>query len=364
MEQAFSYSRSVLPQASAVSEAPSSILLMSLGGVVLDDIRIAERMVTSDSLGGAGTHATVGARIFTPSRPQDVGWKVKAGEDFPQEVEEKLRAWNISLDLRRVPGTMSPRNQLTYHDDSMGAKTFRYTTPPTSLTPSDLKGTTMLSARAFHFHVSPDLLQSQVTELLPLRLAEKLERPLILWEPTRPSCTKELLQSCTEAAGLVDLFSPNHDELAAFHGVPLPEFSRQTIEQLAQYFVDAGIGHDGAGIIAVRAAEHGCLVQARGIGPLWLPAFYEPEGVAINSKVIDTTGAGNAFLGGFAIGLLETGSPILAAHYGTVASSFMVEQVGLPRSTNDQNVGEKWNGVVVRERLEDYGARVALAKGD
>ena len=71
--------------------------------------------------------------------------------------------------------------------------------------------------------------------------------------------------------------------------------------------------------------------------------------------VVDVTGAGNAFLGGFAYGLkrhpynskvsqLET-----AALCGTVAASFAIEQVGVPK-VEEYSTGETWNGDVVEER--------------
>ena len=53
-------------------------------------------------------------------------------------------------------------------------------------------------------------------------------------------------------------------------------------------------------------------------------------------RVKDTTGGGNAFLGGYCLGLLQ--DPVLdqltvwenAAIYGSVAASFIIEQFGLP----------------------------------
>jgi sugar/nucleoside kinase (ribokinase family) len=332
----------------------AGIMFMSMGGAVLDEIWIGREKVASDSLGGAGVHATIGARLFLASRPQSLAWKLKAGEDFPRKVEDELQGWKILLDVSRIAGTLSSRNQLTHHDEFMGQKTFRYLVPATSLAPPDLKGSKLLHAEAYHFHVPPVILDQQVSDLLHMRADEGLDLPLILWEPTRPTCNKENLQTCTDLVKFVDVFSPNHDELAALHGITQSTFDHRMTEQLAQYFVDAGVGHDGLGIVVIRAGEHGCLVLGRGLGPIWLPPFYEKEGAFINAKVVDTTGAGNAFLGGFAIGLLESGNPVVAAHYGTVASSFMVEQIGLPKVRYDEEGGETWNGEVVRERLAVY----------
>jgi sugar/nucleoside kinase (ribokinase family) len=44
--------------------------------------------------------------------------------------------------------------------------------------------------------------------------------------------------------------------------------------------------------------------------------------------VLDVTGAGDAFCGGFLAGLLATGDPVAAAAHGVVSASFVVETRG------------------------------------
>jgi len=46
------------------------------------------------------------------------------------------------------------------------------------------------------------------------------------------------------------------------------------------------------------------------------------------ARVVDTTGAGDSFCGGFMVGLSETGNPVRAAMYGTVSASFAIEGYG------------------------------------
>jgi hypothetical protein len=88
-------------------------------------------------------------------------------------------------------------------------------------------------------------------------------------------------------------------------------------------------------------------------------------------EVIDPTGGGNAFLGGFSIALAR-GQPILeAAAWGSVAASFAIEQVGTPALTRRQEglegsaeKGELWNGVSVEDRLREFLKRCGLAAPD
>ena len=80
-------------------------------------------------------------------------------------------------------------------------------------------------------------------------------------------------------------------------------------------------------------------------------------------KVIDPTGGGNAFLGGLAVclarGISSEGLSIgeEAAAWGSVAASFAIEQVGIPKLETDGDK-ESWNGVEVAERLAEYKRRL------
>lgn len=342
---------------STVSQAQLEVAFASFGGAVLDEIRIADLTIAEDSLGGAGTHATLGARLFFPPG-ESVAWQLQAGEDFPAEVEGRLQQWGIQLSIHRMPGVRSTRNVITYHDQTLSSKTFRYLSPIISLEPRDIQGTELISAKAFHFHVHPKLLGHQILDLQSLRDFQNIDLPFILWEPTRPSCISANLEACFEAVKLVDVFSPNHDELAALHDKQFTTFHREDLEKLAQKFVDEGIGHFGNGTIVVRAGEHGSLVLSRTRDPVWLPPFYEPGGTLINPKVVDTTGAGNSFLGGFAAGYLATGDVVTAAQYGSVAASYMLEQVALPQMSYSDETGDLWNGTKVHERLKEYQRRL------
>lgn len=47
-----------------------------------------------------------------------------------------------------------------------------------------------------------------------------------------------------------------------------------------------------------------------------------------NTKLVDPTGAGDAFSGGYLAGLIETGDPVEAAVRGAVSASIIVETSG------------------------------------
>lgn len=100
----------------------------------------------------------------------------------------------------------------------------------------------------------------------------------------------------------------------------------------------------------------------------WVPAYWTSDHA---DRVVDVTGAGNGFLGGLCAGLDEglddrQGESttevelILAVIRGTIAASFIVEQVGLPVMTTNELGTEIWNDDLVRDRIE----RLERAVGD
>ncbi|KAL4942739.1 hypothetical protein BDV06DRAFT_191558, partial [Aspergillus oleicola] len=343
--------------------AAGSIFFVSLGLVVLDEIRFPNRVPLKDAVGGSGAYATLGARLFLPaSLSSSLGLVLRVGNDFPSETSNALESWDATLVVEKETDKPSTRGLLEYKDTTFGPKAFMYTTPVLPLRVENLKGSPLLASESIHFLESPYAIGDRVLELVYLRKREGvLKRPLIIWEPAPLACKAENLQACIDAAGLIDVFSPNHLELATLFKEQLSFYVDKTkIESLAQRFLDSGIGPEGQGIVIIRAGENGCLVAARHIPFTWLPPFYQlGPSKERDAKVIDPTGAGNAFLGAFAIGYINTGDAVEATCYGSVAASFALEQVGMPKKSVNESE-ELWNGESVLSRLRQYRRAIGL----
>ncbi|KAJ5196687.1 hypothetical protein N7449_007166 [Penicillium cf. viridicatum] len=239
---------------------------------------------------------------------------------------------------------------------------FKYTTPVLAVQQSKLQGTALLTSKVYHYLASPQDMKARALTLLALREQEGIPgRPLIIWEPAPLSCKPENLAACLETVALVDVFTPNHLELTAFfENSPVASSNRSEIERLGSRFLTSGVGPEGKGAVVIRAGENGCFVQSHNITSQWLPPFYTADMGEEQSKVVDPTGAGNAFLGGYAIGHLQRMGNILeAACYGSVAASFALEQVGMPEKSNE-GYEELWNGASVSRRLHQFMARQEL----
>lgn len=212
---------------------------------------------------------------------------------------------------------------------------------------------------------SPSEAEDMISGLNASRVDEGItEKSLILWEPQPDSCRSSNLVACLRVAQKVDVFSPNDVELAYLYGMDGGRNDKTLLEKLAFKVVAAGVGPDNEGLLVLRAGDKGCLIASKNMDPVWIPAFVDspciPELQAKGGLVVDPTGCGNAFLGGFAFGLVKTGNPIEAGIYGNVAARFVFEQIGVPTLSYGPGGSELWNDVDVQERLAEYVAKFKI----
>jgi sugar/nucleoside kinase (ribokinase family) len=193
-----------------------------------------------------------------------------------------------------------------------------------------------------------------VNNILSRRREQGIQiKPMILWEPVPGVCSPEDWEECIQAMKVVDVISPNINEAAGFLGKEIDEEQpflqfKIKVEEIAMEYVSHQIGENGTCVF--RCGKHGCLVASRSMMK-WLPAYHQSS-----ERVVDPTGGGNAFCGGFCAGWVQSeGNFITAAMYGNIAASFAIEQYGLPKLESDKD-GEKWNGDRIEQRRQEYEA--------
>ena len=234
----------------------------------------------------------------------------------------------------------------------------------------------MLTSKTYHLICTPARCIKLVTDIVARRedikqghqnMQGAISAPLFVWEPMEGSCRPTELPSFYEALKFVDVFSPNEHELdLLFNGLHNNEdetMSSEVLRRHCDHLLTLGFGNKQCAVV-VRMGASGCVIvsQNRFVS---LPAFHQPpmngssEELAVwhdsKTKTWDVTGGGNAFLGGYCIGLLSwptdqtdnhgfTGFEF-AAIYGSVAASFAIEQVGMPEVSYRHIDGkELWNG--------------------
>ena len=233
-----------------------------------------------------------------------------------------------------------------------------------------------LKAKCFHLICSParcvDLVKGINEERKKLLGnsspgAPSLQQPFFVWEPVPGLCIPDELKNCYEALQYVDVISPNHVELASFFGETSNLDDVELLKRLCNGLLSKGFRRSGGAVI-VRTGKRGCYI-AEGEKHTALPAYYmsaddSGENSTSNEKVLDPTGGGNAFLGGFCAALArgkhrkELSTFETAAIYGSVAASFAIEQVGLPKLGHSEDGIEVWNGESALARLHDFEKRI------
>jgi sugar/nucleoside kinase (ribokinase family) len=234
---------------------------------------------------------------------------------------------------------------------------FKYLTPKLRITAKDLSPE-LLTAKSFHLICAPARCIELVDGIKSRRaeLDHSLGEPLFIWEPVPDLCVPAELENTIKALEHINVISPNHAELSdLFSEVGSTEsghVDRQVIESCSSKLLSSvSSGRASSLSVVVRSGKDGCYV-ASSSKKAWLPAFHAPT----PEKVVDPTGGGNGFLGGLAIGLVRTGDVVEASKWGNVAASFMIEQVGVPVLETEEGK-ERWNGVVVEERMKEYSLR-------
>ncbi|KAK7695647.1 hypothetical protein QCA50_000283 [Cerrena zonata] len=331
----------------------SSRKFVTLGMFIIDELVYDAGRITREQIGGGGTYATIGARIWLP--PHEVGMIVDRGYDFPLDIQTKLEKygtdmWYFHDDQSRV--TTRARN--TYIGDSRG---FEYLTPRRRITPRDLEGTTLARPVILHFICSPTRANAIMSEVLEI----PEWTPKAIYEPIPDRCVPEELPSLIKVLPRIDILSPNADEALSLLSLTGPATQEQ-VEAAADRFLELGVGPEGNGYVIIRSGALGAYVASRTRPGRWFDAYWTKDDAP---HIVDVTGAGNAFLGGLAAGLHFTdGDPYEAMLYASVSASFIIEQEGLPSlavsevTQSETRPGELWNGELPVERLEKLRKRI------
>ncbi len=159
---------------------------------------------------------------------------------------------------------------------------------------------------------------------------------------------------CLSSLDYVDILSPNAEEAASFFGLTEPD-TKPEIEKVGEKFLPylTKTKGDFTASICIRAGKQGCVIMNSTGYKKWFPAYHSDS-----SKVIDPTGGGNSFIGGFSAGLvLSNGDLETAAIYGNVAAGLAIEQIGTPKL--EYRDGEEiWNGISGDQRIHNYRERL------
>jgi len=275
--------------------------LVIVGSVAFDTIRTPwgdrERIV-----GGSGTYCSLAASYFT--KPRVVG---VVGRDFPRRTLALMRSRGIDLEgLRMKAGR-------TFHwEGRYGADPNKRTTVRTELN----------VFADFRPEVPPRYRGSRIVFLANLDperhafILGQFRKPALLAMDTIRLWIDTRREALLRELGRVDIFFANDEEARLITGEANLIAAGKSLLKL------------GPSLVLLKKGEHGALVFGRDyvFGVLAHPC----------DQVIDPTGAGDCFAGGF-LGYLDGASGLgarevrRAAVYGSVLASFAIEDFGIGR---------------------------------
>lgn len=277
------------------------IMFISVSSVFIDDIVLPGGIEHLNCLGGGVTHAAMGMRIWS----DQVGMVAKIGHDFPIEHMEKLRTlFNVDglekCDMKTMRAWQyfsadgTRREELRYK-----LKNFDPIKPNLSAFPASYS-----NLIGVHLHCEG----AEVVRWAPF-LRSRGKKLFIMWEPWQRDCVIENRSKLAKILPLVDCVSPNLEEAKYLLG-------KDRKVELVNDFLEFG-----AQRIAIREGAHGSTyADAQG-------NFIHVPAVKVE-RIVDHTGAGNAYCGGLVVGFVISENIQDALCCAAVSASFPLEQFG------------------------------------
>ncbi len=295
---------------------------IAVGSVIIDDIVYPDGRTSMGVLGGGGAHAAYGIAL-AGEKPALVGL---VGQDLPAEIRARLER---DFDISGLVWVEHPqlRGWQIFEWNGLRNEIFRVDViEPFMYGPdADDGNIPFADARGFTLLRGPSHVASW---------RARFPGAVLLWEPVRVFMLSADHEAFLSGIPHADIVSPNLHEAQTMYGI------KDELELMRRLLAD------GVKVAALRMGERGSLVAGRGAGD----AYYIPA-VEV-AELIDQTGAGNAYCGGFLVGWRQTGDVATAGCYGAAAASFTLEYVGCASIPADRDA--EWARRLAEAR---HGAR-------
>jgi sugar/nucleoside kinase (ribokinase family) len=275
-------------------------VIVALGSVALDTTRTPARTVTG-VLGGSGTYFALAASFF-----HRTGLISVVGRDFPGRFKQIL-AERVDLE-----GLTVARGKTFVYDSRFDSDMTKRTTLRTELN----------VFQSFH-PIVPEVYQAaryaylgNIDPELQLSVLDQIRDPGLVVSDTIDLWISMKREKVIEVMSQMNGVLVNDEEVKLLCGRP-------NLIKCAEMMLDWGVD-----FVIVKKGEHGAILTTRdGVFPS--PAY--PIG-----DVVDPTGAGDAFAGGFVGAIARKGTTDArtlreAIAYGNVMGSFVVEDFGVNR---------------------------------
>lgn len=286
--------------------------ILVLSNIIIDDLRLADGTELPNTLGGAATYAAVAARLWFDK----VAIVAGVGEDFEAVTKGRFARFGLRGEghLRRSPHTI--RSRFVYRADGSRTETPAYGADhfaSLEVLPEEIPAALSPAAATYLFHDLDAAYWESLRRVRP-------DLGLILWELHDEGIAGRWAEIAA-LMPLVDLFSANLQEARLLFGDIAPA-------RMCDAVLEAG-----AAAMVLRMGADGALVAT---------ADRRFRVVPPRSPVVDVTGGGNAFCGGFLAGwLLRPGEAEFAARCAAASAAHALGQFG-PADPHDRAAARAW----------------------
>jgi sugar/nucleoside kinase (ribokinase family) len=277
--------------------------IVTVGHLAIDSILLPERQTPFVVLGGAAAYVSLAAKRLDTR----VSVISKVGGDFPEAYLWWLQQESIDLSgLVKEKTALTTRFELKY-SDLQTERTLLLKSKAPPLTVDDLP--TSLRADAIHLaplagEISYDVAErlkshADVLSLDPQGLVRSFDETGNV--TLKPLVDKRIL-------GLVDILKSSRSEIEAATGLSDVASAMEAVHKLGVKIVVVTLGGEGA-VVSVDGATYR------------IPAYQ-------SEKVVDPTGAGDAFMGGFLAEYVYGENYLRCGCVGSALASLVVEGIG------------------------------------
>jgi hypothetical protein len=294
---------------------------VTIGGSTVGHLRFADNRPTEPLHTGNAFYSALGMRLWSEA-PGSVGIVSSVGAGWPQAEIDRLAA--AGLDVSGIRRRQSKREfEVKLEYDADGKRV--YQPPPGLLSLLQRFAPGLMSAIAGPMWRS---LCPQAEEIPPAFFAAE-GAMVCAAEYGTQACIAQALHGWVPMVVLDPptlVLAPHGTAPKGLADLSLPDWVLPSEDEIHEYFGDQTTPEEGVKRLEALGARNVAVkLGARG-SMVFDPARGARQTVPVYpTTVVDATGAGDAYGGGFLVGLVETGDPVLAAMYGTISASYVIE---------------------------------------
>lgn len=279
------------------------IEITTIGWLTIDDIVLTDGTCRKGSRGGGALYSAVGAHMWNP----DVGIHSVAGKPYYEETLAQVRA--RGLDASSIGRSEGNGLELwLLHESEVHKQQVPKLSSSNALSLDAERGPVKgIHAQAKGFHIAPQGPESAVANAR--QIAAFAQKPIVTMDILADSFVNASVYLDLDFLSHLTAFMPSETEIDRI-------WKPATIEG---WLKENAIRY-GCHMVA-KLGERGSLVCEASTGTL----SHVPASAV---RVVDTTGAGDSFCGGFIAGIVAGEAPVAAAAMGTVSASYVVETYG------------------------------------